>query len=102
MNNSKFQIPNETDIARSVEIFKAFGDQTRYKILSLLFCQTLSVNEIAQEIGISQSAISHQLKILRQSRLVKGTRDGQKIKYSLADEHIITIFEQVKEHIAEN
>ncbi|KRM92728.1 hypothetical protein FC80_GL001667 [Liquorilactobacillus cacaonum DSM 21116] len=61
----------------------------------------LTVNEIADEIGITQSAISHQLKLLRQTGLVKGIRDGQKIYYELSDQHITTIFEQVREHVRE-
>lgn len=95
-------LPTAKEIERSVEIFKAFGDQTRYRILSVLFDNQLSVNEIAQAVGLSQSAVSHQLKILRQARLVCGKRDGQKVNYSLADHHIMRIFEQLKEHINED
>ncbi|MCP0885850.1 metalloregulator ArsR/SmtB family transcription factor [Ligilactobacillus sp. WILCCON 0076] len=95
-------LPTDGETERSVQIFKAFGDQTRYRILYLLFEHELSVNEIADIIGLSQSAISHQLKILRQTGLVKGIRAGQKINYELADKHIIMIFQQVKEHISED
>ena len=102
MEKSNHFLPTDEETARSVEIFKAFGDQTRYRILYLLFNKTLSVTEIATAIGLSQSAISHQLKILRQTGLVKGIRAGQKVNYQLADEHIIMIFRQVKEHISED
>ncbi|KRN32074.1 metalloregulator ArsR/SmtB family transcription factor [Liquorilactobacillus mali] len=99
--SSEHNLPSTIELERSVQLFKAFGDQTRYKILSLLSNKNLTVNEIADEIGITQSAISHQLKLLRQTGLVKGIRDGQKINYELSDQHIITIFEQVREHVRE-
>ena len=86
------KLPSEEETQRSVQIFKAFGDYTRYKILYLLYARELSVSEITSEIGVSQSAISHQLKLLRQTGLVSGRRDGQRILYSLADKHIIMIF----------
>lgn len=100
--NKKVYLPTDKETERSVAIFKAFGDQTRYKILYLLFERRLSVNQIAAEIGVSQSAISHQLKILRQTGLVNGERQGQKVLYGLADQHIIMIFKMVKEHISED
>lgn len=96
------KLPSEEETQRSVQIFKAFGDYTRYKILYLLYERELSVSEITSEIGVSQSAISHQLKLLRQTGLVSGRRDSQRILYSLADKHIIMIFKQVKEHISED
>lgn len=99
---TKLNLPTAKETEQSVQIFKAFGDQTRYRILFLLFEQKLSVNQIAETIGISQSAVSHQLKILRQTNLVIGQRDGQSVIYELADRHIINIFKQVKEHIAED
>lgn len=95
------KLPSLPELEKSVQLFKAFGDQTRYKILFLLSEKSLTVNEIAEIIGISQSAISHQLKLLRQTGLVRGQRDGQRINYQLSDRHIITIFEQVREHVRE-
>ncbi|WP_281165429.1 ArsR/SmtB family transcription factor [Liquorilactobacillus sicerae] len=95
------QLPSFLELEKSVQLFKAFGDQTRYKILFLLAEKSLSVNELADIIGISQSAISHQLKLLRQTGLVRGLRAGQKINYQLSDRHVITIFNQVREHIRE-
>ncbi|MEY8662831.1 metalloregulator ArsR/SmtB family transcription factor [Ligilactobacillus faecis] len=98
----KLTLPTEEETNASVQIFKAFGNETRYKILSLLFGQKLTVNEIAQTIEMTQSAVSHQLKILRQTGLVSSKRDGQHVYYALADQHIIMIFKQVKEHISED
>lgn len=100
--NNNLTLPSPQETEQSVQIFKAFGDQTRYRILFLLFEDKLSVTEIAELIGISQSAVSHQLKILRQTNLVIGKREGQNVIYELADRHIINIFKQVKEHIAED
>jgi ArsR family transcriptional regulator len=95
------KLPSLPELEKSVQLFKAFGDQTRYKILFLLSEKSLTVNELAEIIEISQSAISHQLKLLRQTGLVRGQRDGQRINYQLSDRHIITIFEQVREHVRE-
>lgn len=102
MTKQKLFLPTDAEIERSVAIFKAFGDQTRYKILALLYDHQLSVNEIAAQLEVSQSAVSHQLKVLRQTGLVRGDRQGQKVLYELADRHIIMIFLQVKEHISED
>ncbi|KRM05758.1 MAG: metalloregulator ArsR/SmtB family transcription factor [Liquorilactobacillus ghanensis] len=99
--STDIQLPSLPELEKSVQLFKAFGDQTRYKILFLLAEKSLPVNEIAEAIGISQSAISHQLKLLRQTGLVCGIRDGQKINYQLSDRHVFTIFEQVREHVRE-
>lgn len=98
----KLTLPTEEETNASVQIFKAFGNETRYKILYLLFGQKLTVNEIAQTIKMTQSAVSHQLKILRQTGLVSSKRVGQHVYYTLADQHIIMIFKQVKEHISED
>ncbi|WP_057736333.1 ArsR/SmtB family transcription factor [Liquorilactobacillus uvarum] len=99
--STDIQLPTTIELEKSVQLFKSFGDQTRYKILFLLTERSLSVNEIAETIGISQSAISHQLKLLRQTGLVRGIRSGQKVNYQLSDRHIVTIFEQVREHVSE-
>lgn len=99
--STDIKLPTTIELEKSVQLFKAFGDQTRYKILFLLTERSLSVNEIAEIIGISQSAISHQLKLLRQTGLVRGIRSGQKVNYQLSDRHIMTIFEQVREHVSE-
>lgn len=83
------------------ELFKIFGDPTRLKILFVLFEKEVCVCDIAEIIGMQQSAISHQLRILKQANLVKYRRDGKTIFYSLSDNHIKTIFAQAIEHIEE-
>ena len=83
------------------DLFKVFGDPTRVRILFALFQQETCVQEIANRLGMTQSAISHQLRILKQARLVSSRREGKSIFYALADDHIYTIFRQALEHIAE-
>jgi len=101
MEKQNNQLPTTAEIKKSVDLFKTFGDATRYQILSLLYQGSRTVSEITAVMDVSQSAISHQLKTLRQAGLVVGNRDGKFIKYTLADEHIFEIFELVKEHIQE-
>ena len=76
-------LPTSEETEKCVQIFKAFGNDTRYRILYLLFEQALSVNEIVEAVGLTQSAVSHQLKILRQTGLVVSLRDGQRVLLSL-------------------
>ena len=83
------------------ELFKAFGDPTRVHILSLLLKQELCVGDIAEGVELSQSAISHQLRILKQMDLIKFRREGQNLLYSLADDHVRTILEMGLEHVME-
>ena len=83
------------------ELFKAFGDPTRVQILSNLLDRELCVNDIADAVALSQSAVSHQLRILKQMHLIKYRRDGKNILYSLADDHVKTILETGLEHILE-
>lgn len=83
------------------DFFKVFGDSTRLRILYALSLSEMCVCDIAAVLGISQSAVSHQLKVLRQMRLVKYRRDGKVIYYSHDDEHITEIFRQGFEHINE-
>ena len=83
------------------ELFKIFGDSTRIKILYVLFESEMCVCDIAQLLGMTQSAISHQLRSLKQSRLVKARREGKTVFYSLADGHVRTILDQGMEHVAE-
>lgn len=83
------------------ELFKVFGDSTRVRILCALFESEMCVCDIAQVLDMTQSAISHQLRVLKQARLVKYRRDGKTVYYSLADDHIQTIFDQAFEHIME-
>lgn len=83
------------------DLFKVFGDPTRIRILSVLSKQELCVQDIADSLSMTQSAISHQLRILKQSALVKFRREGKTIYYSLADDHVATIMAQGLEHVCE-
>ena len=83
------------------EFYKVFGDATRIKILLTLYEKELCVCDIATELNMTQSAISHQLKVLKQMKLVKNRREGKSIIYSLADSHVSTIIAQGREHIEE-
>lgn len=83
------------------EIFKAFSDETRLRILSALSCGETSVGELALHLKMSDSAISHQLKTLKSARLVKGRREGKQIYYSLNDDHVKTMLVQGLEHVRE-
>ncbi|MBQ3061838.1 MAG: winged helix-turn-helix transcriptional regulator [Lachnospiraceae bacterium] len=83
------------------ELFKVFGDSTRIKILYVLSVSSMCVCDIANKLGMTQSAISHQLRILKQSKLVTAQRDGKSIIYSLADSHVSLILSQGMEHIKE-
>ena len=95
-------IPEETELYYLAELFKIFGDSTRIRILFVLFEAEVCVCDLAAALNMTQSAISHQLRILKQSRLVKSRREGKSVFYSLADEHVRTIISQVQEHIEEN
>lgn len=94
-------LPDEDTLDELEELFKIFGDSTRIKILYVLHCGELCVCDIAAVLSMSQSAISHQLRVLRQTRLIKSRRDGKNIYYSLADEHVHTIISMGIEHIEE-
>ena len=94
-------ILDEEQLFNMAELFKAFADSTRIKILYLLFTEEHCVGDIASDVGVSQSAISHQLKLLKQMKLVKNRREGKTVFYSLADGHIQTIMNQGMEHIME-
>ena len=97
----KKRIPPEQELYDLADFFKVFGDSTRIKILYVLFQSEMCVCDIAQLLGMTQSAISHQLRVLKQMKLVKFRRDGKTIFYSLADDHIQTIMNQGLEHIEE-
>lgn len=94
-------MPAEETLYDLAELYKVFGDTTRIKILYVLFESELCVCDIAQLLNMSQSAISHQLRVLKQSRLVKFRRDGKTVFYSLADDHVKTIIGNGMEHICE-
>ena len=84
------------------ELFKVFGDSTRIRILFVLFEAEVCVCDLAEALHMTQSAISHQLKILKNSRLVKSRREGKSVFYSLADSHVRTMIDQGREHIEES
>ena len=94
-------MPEETELYDLAELFKVFGDSTRIRILYVLFESEVCVCDLANVLNMTQSAISHQLKILKISRLVKSRRDGKSIFYSLADDHVRSIIAQGREHIEE-
>lgn len=83
------------------ELYKIFGDSTRIRILYALFETEMCVNDIAEQLSMSQSAISHQLRILKQAKLIKYRRDGKSLYYSLADDHVRTIIDQGISHLEE-
>jgi len=87
--------------AHVAELFRAFSDTSRVRILSAIIDQELNVTALAQAVGISESAVSHHLRGLRQMRLVKARRDGKEVYYRLEDEHIIALFQQGVRHIQE-
>ena len=95
------EMPDEEILYDLAELFKVFGDSTRIKILYVLFESEMCVCDIAQLLNMNQSAISHQLRVLKQSKLVKYRRDGKTVFYSLADGHVRTILGQGMEHVAE-
>lgn len=94
-------IPEKETLEQIAELFKAFADPTRVQILSLLVDGELCVGDISQAVELSQSAISHQLRILKQMHLVKYSRDGKSLLYSLADDHVRTILQMGREHVLE-
>ena len=94
-------MPEEDKLYDLAELFKVFGDSTRIRILFVLFEEEVCVCDLAQTLSMTQSAISHQLKILKQSKLVKSRRAGKSIFYSLADDHVRTIIAQGMEHVEE-
>lgn len=95
------KMPEEDDLYDLAELFKVFGDSTRIRILYVLLEAEMCVCDIAQLLNMTQSAISHQLRILKQSKLVKSRREGKSIIYSLADSHVNSIISQGYEHIKE-
>lgn len=94
-------LPDEDALYDLAELFKVFGDSTRVKILYALFEAELCVCDIAQLLSLSQSAVSHQLRILKNAKLVKNRREGKSIFYALADDHVYSILNQGMEHVKE-
>ena len=92
---------DEDKIIDLSELFKIYGDSTRIKIINILIGEEQCVNEISDKINVSQSAVSHQLRILKASKLVKYRKEGNMIYYSIDDDHIEKIFKMGCEHINE-
>lgn len=95
------ELPEEDTLYNLTELFRIFGDSTRVRILYVLFEAELCVCDIAALLGMTQSAISHQLRALKNVRLVKARREGKTVFYSLADNHVKTIINQGLEHVKE-
>lgn len=94
-------MPEEELLYDLAELYKIFGDSTRIRILYALFEKEMCVNLIAEELGMTMSAISHQLRILKQARLVKYRKEGKAVFYALADDHVKSIIAMGMEHISE-
>lgn len=101
IDSVKDKMPEEETLYDLAELFKVFGDSTRVRILWALGESEMCVCDIAALLNMTQSAISHQLRILKQARLVKNRREGKVVYYSLDDDHVKEIFNQGLEHIEE-
>ena len=93
------KLPAEEQLYDLAELFKVFGDSTRIRILFVLFESEVCVCDLAAALNMTVSAVSHQLKILKQNKLIKSRREGRSVFYSLADDHVRTIVSQGMEHI---
>ena len=101
LDRVKPDMPDEERLYDLAELFKVFGDTTRIRILYVLFESEMCVCDIAELLDMTQSAISHQLRILKQARLVRSRREGKTVFYALDDEHVRTVIGQGMEHIEE-
>ncbi len=95
------EMPDDAALTRLADLFKVFGDGTRIRILYVLLEAEVCVCDLARLLGMTQSAVSHQLRILRQAMLIKSRRDGKTVFYSLADDHVATLLRQGMEHVCE-
>jgi ArsR family transcriptional regulator len=102
MNNSSYVLLDAAAVSALAETFRLLGDTTRVRILDAISRSELSVGEIAALLGLTESAVSHQLRLLRNMRLVRSRRDGRMIYYTLDDHHIVRLFEQTLEHVQES
>ena len=101
LSSLRDELPDEEMLYDLAELFRIFADSTRIRILYALFEAELCVYDIASLLGMTQSAISHQLRLLKQAKLVRFRRDGKTIFYSLADDHVRTIIDMGMEHLCE-
>lgn len=95
------KMPKEEVVLSLAELFKALGDPTRVKILSCLKAKDMCVGEIADTLNMTTSAISHQLRVLKAIKLVKGTKEGKEVRYSLDDDHVTLIMQCGLDHVNE-
>lgn len=101
VNQVRNRMPDEDELYDLAELFKVFGDSTRIRILNVLFEEEMCVCDIAEALGMNQSAVSHQLRVLKNAKLIKNRKDGKQVFYSLADDHVSTILAMGLEHIEE-
>lgn len=94
-------MPDDWELDALADLFKVFGDSTRIRILFILFETEVCVCDLAKALNMTQSAVSHQLRILKQNKLVKNRREGKSVFYSLADDHVRTMIAQGREHVLE-
>lgn len=102
LEDIKVSMPSEHEIEEVSNLFKVLGDQTRSKILYTIEDNELNVTDICECVNMQKSAVSHQLRILRDAKLVKARKDGKEVYYSFDDDHISTIFKYGLEHIRED
>ena len=95
------EMPGEDTLYDLTELFRIFGDSTRIRILYVLFEAEMCVCDISETLGMSMSAVSHQLRMLRDAHLVTSRREGRSIYYSLCDDHVKTVLETALEHVGE-
>ncbi len=101
VNDVREHMPEENNLMELADLFKIFGDLTRVKILCALFRAEMCVCDIAVLLGMTKSSISHQLRLLKQAKLVNYRKEGKVVYYSLADDHVKTIFDQAMIHVSE-
>jgi DNA-binding transcriptional ArsR family regulator len=92
---------NEHLAAHVAELFRAFSDTSRVRILSIIVEQEMNISQLAELVGVTESAVSHHMRGLRQMRLVRSRRDGKEVYYSVEDPHIIALFQQGVRHVQE-
>ena len=101
LNQVRSSLPSDDSLFELAELFKVFGDSTRTRILCCLEVQDLYVGELAEILNMSISAVSHQLRVLRNAKLVRGVKEGKEVKYSLDDNHVMMIIECGLSHLKE-
>ena len=99
--DKNYNMPDDELLIDLADLYKVFGDYSRIRIMYILLQEELCVQDIADALGMTQSAVSHQLKTLKQNKLVKARRDGKSIFYSLADDHVRIILDMGREHLEE-